>query len=111
MCGLAIGVALGSLSIIRHARTRPSRGGRSSGAREARYRALLHGWVRVRAHRRRVALSPSIRRVPCLIIQLRFPVPVLPTTSLSVAYGEGRWGTLLSKDSRWLGEAWNLNRL
>ena len=31
--------------------------------------------------------------------------------SLSVAYGEGRWGPLLREDSRWLGEASALNRL
>ncbi len=30
---------------------------------------------------------------------------------LSVAYGEGRWLTLLREDSLWLGEASALNRL
>ena len=72
-------------------------------------RSLLLGSVRVRGCR--TGGSPcSIRHAPCLIIQLRFPVPVLLTTSLSVAYGEGRWGTLLCEDSRWLGEASDLNR-
>ena len=53
------------LQIIRHARTRPSfeRVEVLRGARGPLYRALLHGWVRVRAPQRRVALlHPSIRR-------------------------------------------------
>ena len=41
----------------------------------------------------------------------QIPVSVSPTTSLSVLFGKGRWGTLLRKDSRWLGEASALNRL
>ncbi len=38
-------------------------------------------------------------------------VPVSPMLSLSVAYGEGRWGTLLCEESRWLGEVSALNRI
>ena len=53
----------------------------------------------------------NLRRVQCIIIQLKFPVPVSPTTSLSVAYGEGRWGTLRREESRWLDKASALNLL
>ena len=47
---------------------------------EGLLRTLLHGSVRMRGCR--TGGSPcSIHRVPCLIMQLGFPVPVSPTTS------------------------------
>ena len=55
--------------------------------------------------------QPECRPAPYVLTQLRFPVPGSPTTSLSVAYGEGSWGTLLYEDSLWLSEASALNRL
>ncbi len=57
-----------------------------------------------------VAAPPVGRPAPFIIPRVlsahRFQVHVLPTMSVSVAYGEGRcWDTLLREDSRWLGEA------
>jgi hypothetical protein len=44
-------------------------------------------------------VAPAGRPAPHVLPQLRFPVSVSPTASLSVACGEGRWGNLFREDS------------